>query len=120
MSERLAEISQNFTENRDLLYRERMRSLQADMNYINSAATYDNKALEESDDEEQSDGLPGASNRAKPNASQKDPRAPPLGKHAAMFIRQVNDTLEERDAQLVRLSVGVILKSFLLESHHSS
>ena len=111
MSDRLTDISNNFTENRDILYRDRMRSLQTDMNYINNASPYDNKALEEIDEEEQASQHQNGGSRGQGISSQKALQQPPLGMNARLFVQEVNDSMEERDAQLVRLTVSI---SFIL------
>ena len=43
MADRLTEISNNFTANRDTFYRQQLQAYQADINYIQQANPYSNK-----------------------------------------------------------------------------
>ena len=111
MADRLTEISNNFAENRDVFYRERLRSFQADITYINNAQLYDNKPLDDllinpaaDQNAETSAVQPNA--RTQFNVTARAQPTPGLGEHAAKFVQDVNDTLEERDAELTRLAVS--------------
>ena len=108
MTDRLAEISNNFSENRDTHYRERLRSLQTDIAYINNALLYDNKPLEDVgyDQVEDLNTSAGLSTQGSiRNGGMVLPT--PLGRHAANFIHEVNDALEEKDARMVGVTVSL-------------
>ena len=109
MADRLAEISNNFARDRDEHYRDRIRGFSTDISFINNAALYDNQVLDDFDfelGEEQNAGATvGAQTGRTQNANPASQGAPKLGKHAAMFVQDVNDALEEKDAALTRLAV---------------
>ena len=113
MTDRLAEISNNFAENRDALYRERLRKYQIDIVYINNAQLYDNKALDENPSFEDPNTSAAASTQGSVRTAQLQsigngsiPTTNSPGKHAATFIHEVNDALEEKDARLVEVTVS--------------
>ena len=108
MADRLSEISKNFSDNRDVYYRERLRRFQADITFINNAQLYDNRPLDDLIGSREGDG-PGSSQtngRTHPSAHTRMHPPQSLGKHAAMFVQDINDTLEEKDADLTRLAVS--------------
>ena len=108
IADRLTDIVNNFAEKRDVFYGQRLLSLTADMNHINNAQLYDNKALEESDYDITDNQQPDASLLAGASGGQGvrvQPRQR-LGKHAAAFVQDVNDALEDKDAELTRLAVS--------------
>ena len=113
MTERLTEISSNFAENRDALYRERLRSYQADITFINTAQLYENKPLDEVESLEHLNANPVASTQGnlrtsqlQPNGNSGAPNPISLGKHAVLFAQEVNDALERKDASLVEVAVS--------------
>lgn len=112
LQERFHEISQSYTANRDQIYRERVRILQADINYINHVSVFDNVLLDDSVDGEGGSLSATASTAGSVqlpatvfNGSDTG-ETPPLGKHAALFVQRMNDTLEQKDASLVMLTVS--------------
>ena len=105
MAERLTEISNNFAENRDSLYRERLRGFQVDIAYINGAQLYDNKPLDDMPRAKHTDQERGlnAQSQASANISTSSSQ---LGKHAARFAQDINAALEDKDARLVDVAVS--------------
>ena len=114
LSDRLTEISTDFTNNREAFYRAHMHTLQLDMNYINNANLYENKPLEDSSEdilEGLSANIPGSSIGSRPGVPGlrlPEIEAPPrAGRWAAKFVHEVNDEFEERDVRLTLLAVCV-------------
>lgn len=112
LSDRLTDISTNFTINRDSIYRIQMHTLQLDMNYINNASLYENKPLEDSSEdilEALSANIPGSSiGLGLPGRRVPEIEAPPgAGKWSAKFVHDINDEFEEKDARLTLLAVRV-------------
>ena len=115
MENRLAEISSSFAENRDHLYRKQLQALQADLNYIQTARLYDNTPLDEVGDEgpEEFNTSAAASTAGSlRNAHQAylnghtSLEAPyRTGRQTAEFIQEINDAMEQRDADLTTLVV---------------
>lgn len=116
MQNRLAEISSSFAENRDHLYRKQLQALQADMNYIQAARLYDNVPLDEIGDE----GLEETNTSAAASTadSLRNPQQAYLtghtrlevphktGPQTAKFIQEINDAMEQRDADLTTVVVS--------------
>ncbi|KAI4194372.1 MAG: hypothetical protein LQ350_007811 [Teloschistes chrysophthalmus] len=86
MAERLRDISTNFAENREYHYRRQLQALQRDLSFITHAEPYRDQPLEEILD----DFGPDGGNDAQPRA----------GKWARKFIEELNNAMEDRDAQL--------------------
>lgn len=115
MENRLAEISNSFAENRDLLYRKQLQTFQADMAYIQAAPLYDNTPLDEiADDgpEELIASAAGSTVGSLRNTHQAylnghtRPEVPYRpGSQTAEFIQEINDVMEQRDADLTTLVV---------------
>ena len=115
MENRLAEISNSFAENRDHLYRKQLQALQADMNYIQTAHLYDNTPLDEIGDEglEEINTSAAAStagslrnaHQAYLNAHTRLEVPYRTGRQTAEFIQEINDAMEQRDAELTTLVV---------------
>lgn len=115
MENRLAEISSSFAENRDHLYRKQLQVLQADMNYIQAARLYDNVPLDEIGDEGPEE--PNTSAAASTAGSLRNAHQAYLNGHTrleapyktgpqtAEFIQEINDAMEQRDADLTTLVV---------------
>lgn len=114
MAERLAQISLEFAENRDVLYRKKHQEYQADLSFIHSAELYNDKPLEEPEYEglEDAAGSAAASThgslrdlqQAQLNGSFKF-ELPKAGKHSLEFVQQINDAMEQRDADLTTVAV---------------
>ena len=115
MENRLAEISTSFAENRDHLYRKQLQILQTDMSYIQNARLYDNMPLDEIGDEgsEEIDTSAAASTadslrnaqQAYMNGHAKLEAPHKVGPQTAAFIEEINDAMEQRDADLTALVV---------------
>ena len=117
LQDRLAEISQNFAENRDANYRKQLQQYQADINFINNAQLYGDKPLLEPGEEDEDDiGDTGAAGvRHQPtslvNGNARLETPPKTGRYAARFVQEINDAIEERDANLTATAVRVIPSS---------
>ena len=121
MENRLAEISSSFAENRDPLYRKQMSGLQVDMNYIQSAALYDNLPLDEIGDEGpeeinasaavSTEGSLRNTQQAYVNGNTRLEGPFKTGPQTAEFIQEINDAMEQRDADLTALVVCDYLAS---------
>ncbi len=115
MESRLAEISTSFAENRDHLYRKQLQVLQADMNYIQAARLYDNMPLDEIGDEglEETNTSAAAStagslrnaHQAYLNGHTRLEVPLKTGPQTAEFIQEINDAIEQRDADLTTIVV---------------
>ena len=133
MENRLAEISSSFAENRDHLYRKQLQALQADLNYIQAARLYDNTPLDEVGDEgpeEISTSAAASTAGSLRNAHQAYLNGHTrlevpyrTGRQTAEFIQEINDAMEQRDADLTTL---VVCNKYLhphhqlLSSHNST
>lgn len=117
LQDRLNDIISNFSNNRDLYYRKQLQQYQTDIHFVSNAALYDNQPLLEPGEEEQ-DGA--TRNSARPsrlglsNGSAKIDSYPKLGRQATSFIEEVNDAMEQRDADLVTLAVGMALYTHMI------
>lgn len=93
--EKFHEISMNFAENRDQHWRKQHQELQRDLNFITSAEPYQNEPLDEDwEDVEGKTSIPG------------DEKALPPGKWSRRFVEEVNNAMEDRDAQLTLVAVS--------------
>ncbi|RFU29103.1 hypothetical protein B7463_g7236, partial [Scytalidium lignicola] len=96
LSERLADITAQFSSNRDAHFREQLQAIQLDMNLIMSADVHDKLPLPDSGDE-----IYELIQKNMPRAMMKSSGLPPrAGKLYAEFAREVNDAIEERDSAL--------------------
>ena len=115
MENRLAEISSSFAENRDLLYRKQLQTLQADMAYIQAARLYHNTPLDEIGDEGLEETITSAAgstagslrntHQAYLNGHTRLEVPYKTGPQTAEFIQEINDAMEQRDADLTTLVV---------------
>lgn len=109
MMDRLHEISANFAENREYHYRRQLQALQRDMNLITYAEPYKNQPLDELIDDADDDvsmsatGLRGGQLGGTAGAGDRQPKA---GKWGRRFIEEVNNAMEDRDAQLSLVAVS--------------
>ncbi|CAF9920890.1 hypothetical protein IMSHALPRED_005032 [Imshaugia aleurites] len=113
MENRLAEISSSFAENRDHLYRKQLQALQGDMNYIQAARLYDNVPLDdigEEGHEEISTSAAASTAGSLRNAHQAHLNGHTrlevpykTGPQTAEFIQEINDAMEQRDADLTTI-----------------
>ena len=128
MENRLAEISSSFAENRDHLYRKQLQALQADMNYIQAARLYENVPLDEIGEEGPEET--NTSTAASTAGSLRNAQQTYLNGHArlevpyktgpqtAQFIQEVNDAMEQRDADLTTVVVCNKYPCPSQSSHH--
>ena len=111
--ERLNDINATFALNREAHSRAQLNSLTRDINYISRADLYQPKLLDDTADE-----IYAAAEASIAKTNQLGLRSGTLaggfgdgearagtGKWAAIFTQQVNDAMEERDAQLTALAV---------------
>lgn len=116
MENALAEISSSFAENRDHLYRKQLQALQADMNYIQAARLYDNVPLDGIGDEgpEEANTSAAASSagslrnahQAHLNGHTRLEFPYKTGPQTAQFIQEINNAMEQRDADLTTVVVS--------------
>ena len=123
MADRLTEISNNFTANRDTFYRQQLQAYQTDINYIQQADPYSNKPLEDPTDDplEEAAGSAAASTQGSLRTTQQTHQNSigrtelpfKTGKHTAQFVQAINDAMEKRDVDLTAL---VVCPLYLLDS----
>ncbi|RDL41263.1 Uncharacterized protein BP5553_01242 [Venustampulla echinocandica] len=117
LAERLAEITMQFSANRDLHYREQLQALQIDMNLIMEADAHGETAL--TNDPNAIDLLV-QENIKKSMMKSIGPNPPPrAGKMYADFAKNVNDAMEERDAALATHKRDFDVKLGELEAAHA-
>ena len=98
LADRLAEITMQFSANRDAHYREQLQGIQIDMNLIMEADAQRGTALPDSADDIESlvhDNI--RSSMMKSIGPIPPPRA---GRLYANFAKEINDAIEARDAAL--------------------
>ncbi len=109
IQERLADIVQNFADNRDANYRKQLQQYQADINFINNAQLYNDKPLlEPGEDEGEETGVKGIRPQQLnlSNGSARAEAQPKTGKYATTFVQEINDAMEERDVNLTATVVS--------------
>lgn len=114
LSERYNALGANFALNRDVHYRSQMQSLQLAMNHINSAGTYNNQPLNDNPDDIFEDLKVAVTDNAQRVAqsgarSNMNMHEVPVGTEMliAAFVREVNDAMETRDANLATVAVSL-------------
>ncbi|CAL8581600.1 hypothetical protein XPA_007289 [Xanthoria parietina] len=103
MIDRLRDLEDGFAANRDFYYRQQLQALQRDANIITGAAPYRNQPLDDLDDViDPDESAPINGDRAQhPEETMGNTESQPkAGKWARGFIEQVNNAMEDRDAQL--------------------
>lgn len=113
--ERLEEISSNFALHRDDYYRKQLQTLQFDINYINRAQPYENAPLNDLHSDIFNEMISsvtantGETHRASAGGSRMpDMEVPPrAGIWASKYTQEINDAMEERDAQLTLVAVWI-------------
>ncbi len=109
MIDRLRDLEDGFAANRDFYYRQQLQALQRDANIITGAAPYRNQPLDDLDDViDPDESAPINGNRAQhPEETMGNTESQPkAGKWARGFIEQVNNAMEDRDAQLSLIVVS--------------
>ncbi|MCJ1282653.1 hypothetical protein MMC26_001978 [Xylographa opegraphella] len=108
IEQRMKDLDFSFMSHREQYLRAQLNMLSRDIGFINLANPYDNKPLEDYADDMGSDlALYGGENtvgmlRGAFGGSDAENR-PPLGKYAARFVQDVNDTMERRDTELTEI-----------------
>ena len=115
LEDRLQEISRNFRQNRDFEYRSQLQTIQSDITYISAADPYKDQPLNDTPEdvvEEITSGItrnnqgPARGSHVSPGAAKgKAPER--AGKFAMAYIDEINDAMEEKDAQLTLLAVSL-------------
>lgn len=108
LAEKLNELTSAFSQNRDSHYRQQLQALQADMNLIMRADPYQDQPLDDSADaiaDLISEILSG-----NPHSTVNGELAATSGRRYARFVEQVNNAMEDRDAQMTTLHVSSPLK----------
>ncbi|TVY68711.1 hypothetical protein LSUE1_G007548, partial [Lachnellula suecica] len=117
LADRLAEITSQFSANRDVHYREQLQALQIDMNLIMEADAH--AKLPIPSDPLDTDELV-LENIRKTMMKSIGPTAPPrAGKVYMDFAREVNDAMEERDAALTTHDRDFKVKLSELKAEHA-
>ena len=101
---RLKDITNNFTSNRDFHLRSQLNALSRDIQFINQADPYQNRPLDDGADDLSID----LSSIAMAGSVDGEARTS-LGKFALQFVGDVNDAMEERDASLTSTHVCALL-----------
>lgn len=106
--ERLQSMIDSFATNQPQHYRAQLQAVQVDMTLVLRADPYENGPLGDSGEEIRSlvDSMMSATGVGD-DAAQRDYIAM-AGKQYTEFVRQVNDCLERRDADLTALHVSVV------------
>lgn len=112
LADRLEEITKQFSQNRDVHYREQLQAIQIDMSLIMEADAHGKEQLVNSGPE--IDTLV-QENMKKISMKSVGLIPPPrAGKVYAEFSKEVNDAMEERDTSLTLHKVGFYLCIFML------
>ncbi len=106
LQERLHELTESFSNNRDYHFRQQVQSLQNEMALIANSDLYGTAPLSDSPEDIARfiDELAAS--------GQLVPEAIPSGRWYAKFVQEANQTKEERDAELAMLMV--CLRQFFL------
>ncbi|MCJ1432370.1 hypothetical protein MMC27_001726 [Xylographa pallens] len=108
IEQRMKDLDFSFMSHREPYSRVQLNMLSRDIAFINLANPYDTKPLEDyADDMGTELALYGVEStigmlRGGGNLSDAESR-PPLGKYAARFVQDVNDTMERRDTELTEI-----------------
>jgi hypothetical protein len=97
LADRLEEITKQFSQNRDIHYREQLQAIQIDMNLIMEADVHGKEMLKSQPDEIDTLVLENVKAIRKTLGPVPPPRA---GRMYADFAKEVNDAMEERDTAL--------------------
>lgn len=110
MEDRLAQITNDFTRDRDLIYRKQLQAFQLDIDYIRRASPYAETPLDDMGGDSNED----FTNSATASSSGKlggqtyingNAVSGRIGPNAAKFAQEINDTMEQRDADLTTVAV---------------
>jgi hypothetical protein len=105
MVEKLQQMMDSFNSNQHQHYRAQLQAVQVDMNLILRADPYEGIPLEDGGDEIRSlvEGM--GANMPADDAAQRDYWAM-AGNRYRTFVREANDAIEQRDADLTALHVS--------------
>lgn len=115
MEERLNDIISTFAEHRDAFYRKQLQAFQVDIDFIRNVSLYGNAPLEEFEEEPPEEDT--ASVAASNHGSARGAR---LGANAATFVEQINNAIEQRDADLTTVAVCPTIFALTLADYPSS
>ncbi|MCJ1398474.1 hypothetical protein MMC11_001674 [Xylographa trunciseda] len=111
IEQRMKDLDFSFMSRREPYSRAQLNMLSRDIAFINRADPYDTKPLEDYADDMGSevavyggDSTIGGLRGGGTSFSDAENR-PPLGKYAARFVQDVNDTMERRDTELTEIVV---------------
>ena len=112
MEDRFAQIGHEFDENRDLYYRKQMHNFHIDIDYIRNANLYANKPLDGLADDASEEGTASAAGSTQGSFKALNLNGNtwldiPLrsGAHANQFAQEINNAMEQRDADLTTVAV---------------
>jgi hypothetical protein len=108
MVEKLQQMMDSFNSNQHQHYRAQLQAVQVDMNLILRADPYEGIPLEDGGDEIRTlvEGM--GANMPADDAAQRDYWAM-AGNRYRTFVREANDAIEQRDADLTALHVSLLL-----------
>ena len=114
MVEKLQQMMDSFNSNQHQHYRAQLQAVQVDMNLILRADPYEGIPLEDGGDEIRSlvEGM--GANMPADDAAQRDYWAM-AGNRYRTFVREANDAIEQRDADLTALHVSSLLVDYLID-----
>lgn len=123
MEDRLAQITNDFTRDRDTIYRKQLQAFQLDIDYIRRANPYAETPLDDMGGEITEDFINSAAASSSGRVGGQtylNGNAVPgrIGANGAKFAQEINDTMEQRDAELT--AVAVCSSSELLSQPNSS
>jgi hypothetical protein len=110
IEQKFKDLVSNFSQNREAQLRAQLNALSRDMYFINQANPYQNKPLADFAgdlfiDIGALDNSVAGGQRGEPSSTNSDTRVP-VGKFAAQYVEQINDAMEERDADLTEVDVS--------------
>jgi len=111
LSERLNAIGVHFARDRDSFYRTQLQSLQLAINYINNTDLYKSEPLNDNPNdvfEELSAAVADNAQRVAQAGARVNMHEVPAGSdmRVAAFIKEINDAMETRDANLTAIAVS--------------
>ncbi|TKA63014.1 hypothetical protein B0A49_10164 [Cryomyces minteri] len=118
LSDRLAEMVDSFSQNRDQHYRAQLQAVQIDMNLIMRADLYSDSPLEDGTEEIAEMINPVTEGNVSAGFSSHPDYMAQAGKAYTKFVDQVNNAMEARDAGIT--SLWNRYHSSLQELHHST
>ena len=97
--------------NVNITFRAQLNALSRDIHYMTRADLYQNQPLGDSPD----DLIAEVASAAASGSMEPEIARLPLGKNAAAFVNEVNDAMEERDANLTNVHVSQMRQNILLQ-----